>query len=173
MIKKEYLINDAYFVEFARFEDNRGFFQKTLTNYSNQISEQYFSKSNKNVLRGVHFQIPPYDQEKIITCISGKALDFIIDLRVNSKAYLKFATINLNANDGITVFIPRGYGHGFLALENNTILLYNTTTSYSADHDSGILWNSTNYKWPIIEPIISERDLKFPKLDNFTSPFKL
>ena len=93
MIKKEYLINDAYFVEFARFEDNRGFFQKTLTNYSNQISEQYFSKSNKNVLRGVHFQIPPYDQEKIITCISGKALDFIIDLRVNSKTYLKFATI--------------------------------------------------------------------------------
>ena len=109
----------------------------------------------------------------MITCINGKALDFIIDLRVNSQTYLKFATINLEENDGITVFIPKGYGHGFLSLEDNTILLYNTSTSYSADHDTGILWNSTDYKWPITKPIMSDRDLNFPKLQYFNSPFKL
>lgn len=171
MVQKEFLLNDAYFIKYPKFHDDRGFFQKVLTNAEYTISEQYYSKSNKNVLRGIHFQLPPFDHDKIVTCISGKAIDLIIDLRTNSETYLKYATINLNSENGVTVFIPKGFGHGFLSLEDETILLYNTSTSYSSSHDSGILWNSIDYKWPIEKPIISDRDRCLQNLENFNSPF--
>ncbi len=171
MFQKKIILNDAYYLETPKLNDTRGYFQKIFSKNKIDISEQYYSKSNKNVLRGLHFQRPPHDQEKIVTCINGSALDLIIDLRINSKTYLKFATVNLTSKDGITIFIPKGFAHGFLALENDTILLYNTSTSYSQNHDSGILWNSINFEWPIKNPIISERDLTFDKLENFISPF--
>lgn len=158
--------------------DDRGLFLK-LFNYDffrnskldADFKEFYYSTSNKNVIRGMHFQVPPYHHAKLVYVSHGRILDVVIDLRRSSATYKKHFGIELNGINGKYLYIPVGFAHGFLSLENGTIVNYAQTSCYSKEHDSGILFNSFEFEWEIDNPIISDRDLSFVELNNFESPF--
>ena len=159
-------------------EDYRGCFIKTFhrdifveMGITSEWREQYYTVSKKNVLRGMHFQIPPHDHDKLVTCISGKVLDVILDLRKKSTNYRKVISVPLSANNPRLVYIPRGLAHGFLSLTDNGVMLYNTSTVYSPSHDAGIRWSSIGFDWPCRDPIVSERDQQHPSLKDFSNPF--
>jgi len=135
------------------------------------FTEQFYSTSKQNVLRGLHFQLPPHDHAKLIMCVSGKVLDATVDLRKGSPTYGKYVVMELDDTKANMIYIPSGMAHGFLTLSDTATLLYNTTTMHSPPHDSGIRWDSVGIPWPMENPIISPRDAAFVRLDEFESPF--
>ncbi|MCF8261066.1 MAG: dTDP-4-dehydrorhamnose 3,5-epimerase family protein [Melioribacteraceae bacterium] len=170
-------ITDLFLIENFCYDDNRGNFVK---NYNKEIfskmkinfslAETYYSVSAKNVIRGMHFQLPPFQHSKIISVVQGRILDVIIDLRKNSPTYLRIESLNLSENVN-SLFIPPGCAHGFRSLQNNSIVLYQQSTIHSKTHDSGIRWNSIGFDWEIDEPIISEKDRFLQELNKFNTPF--
>jgi dTDP-4-dehydrorhamnose 3,5-epimerase len=174
----ELKLSGCKIMEVEVIHDKRGTFQKIYhqneyhQNSLNMIiKEQYFTCSNKNVLRGMHFQLPPHDQSKLITCLTGSVLDVFLDLRRNSKTYGHTDSIVLSKDSGKSVFLPSGIAHGFLSLEDNSGMLYSTSTVYNPDSDFGIMWNSIDYRWPIIKPYISGRDKNHVTFNEFDTPF--
>lgn len=159
------------------FTDKRGDFVKTFhaetfvsLGLNTEWPEEYFSVSSRNVLRGMHFQIPPYDHSKLVCCIRGQAIDVLLDLRLGSPTFGRNSKLNLSRYSG--VYIAPGVAHGFLSLEDDTVLLYRVSKAYNAEHDAGILWNSFGVSWPIDNPLVSERDSRFPRFGEFKSPFQ-
>lgn len=168
--------SDLILYSYIRNFDERGFFQKTFNNehFRNiefKLKEQYFSMSKKGVLRGFHFQTPPYECDKIVFCIKGSVLDVVIDLRKKSKTFLKCFSFSLSEEKPEILYIPKGYGHSFFGIKDENILVYNTDKVYSKSHDTGILWKSVDFKWPVKNPKVSSRDKSFKSLKDFTSPF--
>jgi len=171
-------IQGCYTFQSRIFRDQRGTFGKM---YSQEIfkqmgldipvSEVFFSSSNKNVIRGMHFQAPPHDQAKIVNCISGKILDVVLDLRKNSPSYGKSIGLELTGDNETTVFIPRGCAHGFYTYEDKSIVTYVVETNHNKDADQGVLWNSFGFSWPSKDAILSTRDQQFPTFQNFVNPF--
>ena len=159
-------------------EDIRGSFFKPY-NYKEILKlvsqfepkEVFYSISKNNVIRGMHFQKPPSAQAKIVTVIKGKITDVLLDLRIDSKHYGKFISIDLDQNDGKSIFIPRGVAHGFLGKELENIVLYLTDSEYSKENEDGIRYDSFGYNWGTTNPVFSERDASFMKFENFNSPF--
>jgi len=158
--------------------DARGSFVKTVhastfsrAGLSCDFREQYFSVSAGGVLRGMHFQLPPFDHDKVVFCQTGRALDVILDLRAGSPWFGRTLSLTLEGDRASGVYVPRGCAHGFLSLVDGTILLYNVTSEHSPDHDSGVLWSSIPFSWPIEKPTVSGRDSAFPALHDFQSPF--
>jgi dTDP-4-dehydrorhamnose 3,5-epimerase len=171
-------ISGCYEITLSTFSDNRGNFIKTFNreifeenSLEVNFSEQYYSISHKRVLRGLHFQIPPKDHVKLVHCISGDILDVVFDLRKDSPSFGRYKEFRLNAKNRNLIYIPSGLAHGFYVLSDNATVIYNTSTTYSPDHDSGILWNSIGYIWPDDKPIISMRDSGFVPFSAFESPF--
>ena len=121
-------------------------------------AEIFISTSKKNVIRGMHFQLGGSAHEKLITVVRGRALDIIVDVRSDSEFYNKPFSIELKEDEPYSVLIGKGYAHGFLTLEDNTTMQYATSTVYNKEKDCGIHWSSINFKWPISNPILSERD---------------
>ena len=162
----------------VNFQDERGGFQK-LFNYdffkenglATDFKEFYFSLNRKGVRRGMHFQIPPYDHVKIVYVSSGRILDVVVDIRKSSPTYGKCFSIELDDRKGEYLYIPQGMAHGYLSLEDNTIVNYAQTTCYNRECDCGIDQNSIDFDWGIDNPIVSGRDLTFPSLKEFDSPF--
>jgi len=178
MRKIETGFEGLYIIEGNVFEDIRGLFLKTFhqssfsdlgleTNYK----ERYYSKSHKNVIRGMHFQTPPFDHVKIVNVLQGTILDVVVDLRKTSPSYRWCFYTELNDYDGRWLYIPKGFAHGFKALADNTIVEYNQTTEYNKECDCGIRWDSIGFDWQLINPVISERDKDFPSINDFLSPF--
>ena len=160
--------------------DDRGTFVKTFHkptfakwNLETEFAEQFYSTSKQDVLRGLHFQLPPHDHAKLITCIVGKVLDVAVDLRKGSPTYTHYIMLELDAAKANMLYIPSGLAHGFFTLSPTATLLYNTTTAHSPVHDTGILWNSAKIPWPTKTktPILSPRDAAFLKLADFNTPF--
>ena len=116
---------DSYLISFKRLSDERGFFQKIYSDKTMNFKEQYYSVSKKNVIRGIHFQSPPHDHEKLVYCVKGKVLDLIIDLRLKSPNFMKFKTVILDDSSTQAIYIPKGFGHGFLSMTSESILNYN------------------------------------------------
>lgn len=160
-------------------EDSRGHFfknfssswpQKSIHNFHPQ--ESFFSFSHHNVIRGLHFQIPPHDHQKIVCPLTGKILDVVLDLRKSSETYGQAIGIELDSSKGEGIYIPSGFAHGFLTLDpNGALVSYLQTSPHSPSHDQGILWSSINFNWSVINPILSERDQSFPELKNVGSLF--
>lgn len=177
MKKFETGFQELYIIEHIVHKDERGSFIKTFNESSfNEIGipnikvrERYFSHSYKNVIRGMHFQTPPYDHLKIVTVARGQIVDVVLDLRKKSETYGKYYNTKLSI--GKSLIIPKGFAHGFIALEDISIVEYNQTTEYSPEHDAGILYSSFGFDWNISNPIISARDLAFPSFASFKSPF--
>ena len=180
MIIKNNPFLGCFVIQLDRKLDRRGSFLKEF-NYSHflnlgidfEIKEVFSSISNKNVIRGMHFQVPLKDNHKIIYCFKGSLNDVLIDLRPNSSTYLKTFNIKLSSDDDLMIIIPRGIAHGFLSLEDNTEILYLTSSEYSIDHDSGIRYNSFSFDWNCENPIVSDRDKNLANLKDFckNNPF--
>jgi len=167
-----------YIIQHKVFKDDRGLFIKTYNQgifkdlgLDVDIKERYYSISNKNVIRGMHYQTPPEDHIKLVTVISGRILDVVLDIRQNSLTFGKYYSIEINGSEGKTIYIPQGFAHGFLALEDNTTVEYNQTTCYAPNHDAGIKYNSFGFDWPTILPVVSARDLSFKIFENHKTPF--
>jgi len=136
-----------------------------------EFTEEYYSHSHKGVIRGMHFQTPPADHAKMVYCVRGEVFDVVLDLRVGSPTYGQAATFVLSAEAGNYVYIPKGLAHGFCALSDTATLVYKVTTVYAPQSDAGVLWSSVDVDWPVETPILSERDARFPRFDQFESPF--
>jgi len=136
------------------------------------FAEEYYSVSHDNVIRGLHFQVPPMDHVKVVYCLKGHALDVVLDLRVGSPTFGQFDIFELNSSNSSSIYIPKGMAHGFCALGDNTIMVYKVSTIYSPNHDAGILWNSVGIPWPTMGAVMSARDQGFPTLAQFRSPFR-
>lgn len=161
-----------------QFKDARGVFVKTLHKKifeANELyidfSEEYFSKSYQNVLRGMHFQTPPHAHYKMVYCVSGSVLDAIIDLRVGSPTYGQYRVFDLNDDNARILILAKGIAHGFYTLSREAIVMYKVSTVYAPEHDKGVLWNSLDIPWPTEAPTLSERDSGFPAFQEFISPF--
>lgn len=166
-------------IELNLMKDERGSFVKTYNEdvfksargLSLSWRESFYSISRKNVIRGMHFQVPPYDNTKIVYAASGKIMDVVLDIRKSSPAFGKYMSVELSGEMARAVLIPSGCAHGFLSLTDNAIVVYMQTSVYSADHDKGILWNSFGMDWGINNPVLSSRDRTFPTLEMFDTPF--
>lgn len=172
------LINGLYLINQFNVLDDRGNFVKIFHEPSfigNEINfnvkESYYSISKKNVIRGMHFQTPPHEHEKLVYVSSGAITDVVIDLRKESPTYKKHLAFELSAKNKRGIYIPKGCAHGFLSLMDESCVVYMVSSPYSEYSDSGILYNSFGYDWGIDHPIISSRDMKFPFLESFDSPF--
>lgn len=162
------------------FKDERGSFVKTfhLDGFSalglaTHFAEEYYSISRKDVLRGLHFQLPPMDHVKLVYCLSGTVLDVVLDIRIDSPTFGEYRMIELSAEKGNMIYMPRGVAHGFLVTSDHAVMQYKVTSVYSLNHDSGILWNSVGIDWPVACPVISARDCAFPAFKDFITPFYL
>lgn len=162
------------------FVDARGGFQK-LFNFdffaekglATSFREFYFSINRKDVIRGMHFQTPPFDHEKLVYVSSGSIIDVVVDIRRGSATYGKCFSVCLDAEKGEYLYIPKGFAHGFKSLEENTVVNYAQTSCYDREHDCGIDAMSIGYDWGTDSPVRSGRDLTFVKLKDFVTPFKI
>lgn len=162
------------------FGDERGFFLESFNQlkYSEFLNGHSFvqdnlSKSKKGVLRGLHFQASPFDQGKLVQVITGSVLDVAVDIRRNSPSYGKSFQVVLNSTDRNQLWIPPGFAHGFVSLEDDTIFAYKCTNTYSKEHEGCILWNDSdlNIDWKIENPIISDKDQLGTQFKDLISPF--
>ena len=177
-------IPDLYIIEPVVFNDSRGYFTESFNFelFKKNIKSINFvqdneSKSSKGVLRGLHFQKPPYNQAKLVRCIEGKVLDVAVDLRKGSKTYGEYLALELSSKNKKQLFVPTGFAHGFLVLSKSAIFAYKVDNIYAPDYDSGICWNdpTLNIPWGIYESeiLVSEKDSKLPFFSEFKSPFIL
>lgn len=163
------------------FQDDRGWFYETWNEkrYQDVIGQDILfvqdniSCSKKNVLRGLHFQLPPFAQGKLVTVLKGRALDVAVDLRKDSPTYGHYHSVELSENNKLQFWIPPGFAHGFLSLEDDTLFSYKCSNYYSPSHEKTLLWNDEHLTidWRINNPIISDKDNVGEKFNNFASPF--
>lgn len=158
--------------------DARGCFVKTFNeevfqaaNLATRFAEEYYSVSRRRVLRGLHFQVPPYEHTKLVFCTDGEVLDVVVDLRAGSPTFGGHQLFRLSARRRNAAYIPAGLAHGFYVTSASATLVYKATTVYSADHDRGVRWDSAGISWPDTAPIVSDRDRSLPPLREFQSPF--
>jgi len=171
-------IPDVLVIEPRIAKDRRGTFIKTYhlkTFETNEIKERfqesYYSVSREGVIRGMHFQLPPADHVKLVYVTSGGIIDVLLDIRNGSPTYGEFIYFEINDNNRKAIYIPRGCAHGFCALSDNTVVTYLQSSLHSPEHDAGIRFDSFGMKWPVTDPIISDRDSQFPMFKDSVSPF--
>ena len=171
-------INDLLIIEPQLFKDERGFFYESYNKNNLDINIVFVqdneSKSYKGVIRGLHFQVPPFEQTKLVRCVRGNILDVALDLRTNSKTYGKSFSIELSSKNNKQLFIPKGFAHGFQVLSETAIVNYKVDNFYNPKSDSGIIWNDKDLSidWNLdLKPILSDKDLKLESFKNLKSPF--
>jgi dTDP-4-dehydrorhamnose 3,5-epimerase len=164
------------------FKDKRGYFlesynQKEFESYIGKVDfvQDNESKSTYGVLRGLHFQKPPFAQAKLVRCILGRILDVVVDLRSLSSTFGNHMTIELSAEDKRQLFIPKGFAHGFVVLSEEAVFSYKVDNFYSPAHDSGIAWNDPRFgidwKVPLDKIIVSAKDTTLKPLSEIRNPF--
>ena len=173
-------IEDLLVIEPQLFKDDRGFFYESYNkNNLDKVINIVFvqdneSKSNRGVIRGLHFQKPPYAQTKLIRCICGKILDIAVDLRKNSKTYGKSFSIELSSENNKQLLVPKGFAHGFQVLSESAIVNYKVDNYYNPKSDSGIIWNDKHLSidWNLeLKQNLSVKDLKLISFKELKSPF--
>ena len=162
------------------FEDDRGYFyepynKKGLADIgiNDDFMQDNQSQSQKDVVRGLHFQNPPYAQSKLVRVIQGSVWDVAVDIRKNSPTYGQFYGLELNAKNKTILYIPEGFAHGFKTLENNTVFLYKCSRLYNKASEDSIRWNDPDLKitWDIEAPVLSEKDNNAGLFKDFKSQF--
>jgi len=175
-------IEGLVIIEPTVFRDDRGCFLESYNKkkFEKAIGKVSFvqdneSKSSKGVLRGLHFQKPPYAQAKLVRCIEGKVMDVAVDIRDGSDTYGEHITVELSGENKKQVFIPRGFAHGFVVLSESAIVAYKVDNSYAPTYDAGIRWDDSilNIQWGVNERevLVSEKDAKLPFFSEFKTPF--
>jgi dTDP-4-dehydrorhamnose 3,5-epimerase len=175
-------ISGLKIIEPKIFTDSRGSFKESYNsiNFKKNFGEINFiqdneSVSKKGVLRGFHFQKPPFEQAKLVRCLIGTVIDVAVDLRTNSATFGRYEKVLLSEKNNKQLFIPRGFAHAFLVLSDYALFSYKVDNIYSPDHDSGIIWNDPelNIDWHFdkSEIIVSEKDSKLKFLKDFEMIF--
>jgi dTDP-4-dehydrorhamnose 3,5-epimerase len=175
MIFKETELRGAYIIEPELIWDERGFFARTwskedfVSHGLNSTLVQCNSSFNKQrgTLRGMHYQIPPHEEAKLVRCSAGAIYDVIVDLRVDSLTWLKWIGVELTASNHLMLYIPEGFAHGFQTLEDDTEVFYQVSEYYHPESARGVRWDdpALSINWPLSIGVISERDRSHPILD--------
>ena len=176
-------IQNVYIIEPSVFGDERGYFLESfnLEKFKENVYPIKFvqdneSKSSKGVLRGLHFQKPPFDQAKLVRCLEGSVMDVAVDIRKGSPTYGKHVAIELSGENKRQLFVPRGFAHGFSVLSETAVFAYKVDNTYAPDSDSGICFDDKelNIDWGLTEEDIqlSEKDKNLQSFKDFDSPFK-
>jgi dTDP-4-dehydrorhamnose 3,5-epimerase len=175
-------ISGVVIIEPHLFKDDRGYFFESFSerNFNTQVREVKFVQDNESmssygVMRGLHFQRPPYTQSKLVRCVKGAVLDVAVDIRKGSPTYGQHAAVELTEENHRQFFVPRGFAHGFAVLSETAIFQYKCDNFYHPEADGGIsiLDDSLGIDWriPTDHAILSEKDTKHPLLKDFDSPF--
>ena len=174
-------IKDLLIVKPDVFEDERGYFFESFSKEKFKafgldldFVQDNESKSQKNVLRGLHFQKPPYAQGKLVRVVKGAVLDVAVDLRKDSDTYGQWEAIELTEENKLMYWVPAGFAHGFLTLRDETVFTYKCTNVYNKESEGSLLWNdpTLNIDWgSISDLILSDKDLESPLFEQFNTPF--
>jgi dTDP-4-dehydrorhamnose 3,5-epimerase len=172
MLFNETKLKRAYIIEFDKKEDKRGYFSRIFC--KNEFKENNLNENlcqanisfnhRKGTLRGLHYQIEPFAEAKLIMCIWGEVYDVIVDLRPESPTYGKWTSVNLSKKDNKLLYVPEGIAHGYLTLEDRTGVLYHSSQFYSPKHERGIRYNDPAFdiEWPIEVEVSSDKDRNWP-----------
>ncbi len=172
-------IEGLYLLTPKVFSDKRGYFMESYNHqkWFNELKTEFVqdneSLSNKNVLRGMHFQNPPFAQAKLVRVVSGSVLDIAVDLRTQSKTYGKHFKTILSAENKKQLFLPQGFAHGFLCLEDNTLFSYKCSDYYHVESEDILSWNDPYLAidWGVEKPVVSDGDDSAQNFTTFRSPF--
>lgn len=167
-----------------RFSDERGFFAETfnvsvmepLTGPLSWVQDNHSLSVPRNVLRGLHFQLPPFAQDKLVRCVQGEIFDVAVDIRHGSPTFGKYVSAVLSAENGAQIFVPKGFAHGFLTIEARTEVAYKVSNYYSAKFDAGIVWDDATLRidWPLSgeSAVLSQKDAALPTLSDMPVYFR-
>lgn len=174
VIKTE--IPDVLIIEQKVFGDDRGFFYESFnerawreaTGLDVHFVQDNHSKSTKGVLRGLHYQLPPVAQGKLVRCVAGEVFDVAVDIRKNSPTFGKWVGVKLSAENKRQFWLPEGFAHGFVVLSDVAEFLYKTTDYYSPENERSIIWDDADLKikWPVDSPRLSTKDADAPAFNN-------
>lgn len=172
------LLPGAWRITLRAHTDARGSFVKTFVRsvlasqgLAFDAAEEYYSTSRRDVVRGMHFQLPPHAHAKLVYCAVGAVRDVLLDLR-SGRGYGRVAETLLDSSEPAVLLIPQGVAHGFLALQDDSLMVYKTSTEHAPVADAGIAWDSFEHDWRMTAPpVLSERDGRHPAFADFQSPF--
>jgi dTDP-4-dehydrorhamnose 3,5-epimerase len=176
-------IPDVLLVQPRKFVDHRGYFVETFSRRefarlgiaNNFVQDNQSLSLRRGTVRGLHFQLPPHPQAKLVRVLRGAVHDVAADLRRGSPTFGHWCGANLTAEEGNQLFVPRGFAHAFCTLEHDTVVAYKVDAYYAAEYDAGLIWDDPDLgiAWPIgaHEVVLSEKDAKLSRLANFQSPF--
>lgn len=175
MIFTELKVKDAYLVEVERLKDERGFFARTWCpqeflehGLDPNLAQCSISLNHKRgTLRGMHLQLPPHAETKLVRCTQGALYDVVIDLRGNSPSYMVWDAVELTADNRKALYVPKGCAHGFLTLEDNTEVLYQISEFHAPGYARGVRWNDPQFsvRWPAEVVIIAQKDQSYEDYD--------
>ena len=177
-------IADIKLIKPVRHVDSRGFFSEVFKERELQkhdinvdfVQDNHSLSVSKGVVRGLHFQIPPFAQAKLLRVTAGSIIDVAVDIRDGSPSFGRHVAVVLSAADWNQIFIPEGFAHGYCTLEPNTEVIYKVSAYYSLEHDRGLLWNdpALGIAWPVSadEALVSDRDRKHPALSRLPRHFR-
>jgi dTDP-4-dehydrorhamnose 3,5-epimerase len=171
VVISETKLKGAYLIELELFEDVRGFFARAWSDREFQASGLNASwvecnvsfNKKKGTLRGMHYQLPPYEQVKLVRCTRGRVYDVIIDLRPDSPTFKHWFALELSAENHLMLYVPGGFAHGFQTLRDNTEVFYQTSAFYAPEHARGVRWNDSafNITWPADDRVMIDRDRNY------------
>jgi len=172
MLFNETKLKGAYIIDIESIPDNRGFFARTfcmnefaamsLDNRIVQCNISYNKK--KGTIRGMHYQVAPHEESKLVSCARGRIFDVVIDLRADSATYCQWTAVELSGENFKMIYIPKGFAHGFQTLEDETVVCYQMTAFYCPGAARGVRWNDPAFgiAWPLEPLVISEKDRQYP-----------
>lgn len=168
---KKLNIPEVFLITPVRYLDSRGYFQEQYKSsdfleigIKENFVQDNFSFSERGVLRGLHFQLPPKSQSKLVSCVAGKIWDVAVDVRKKSSTFGQWVAEELSQENGSMLYIPEGFAHGFVVLSETANVYYKAGNFYDAKLETGIVWNDINLNipWPVVNPIVSKKDLQLP-----------
>lgn len=176
-------IGDVKKITSARFGDSRGYFSEVFKDawFREKVADVSFVQDNESLsaqtgtVRGLHFQLSPFAQGKLVRCLRGALLDVAVDIRHGSPTYGKWVSAELSPENGAQLWVPAGFAHGFMTLQPDTIISYKVTAPYSAEHDRGLRWDdpAIGISWPRMDGyVLSDKDKKQPLLSELPSYFQ-
>ena len=178
---KERKLKGVYEITLAPHMDQRGFFMRTFDNeifkkaglHREWVQENHSRSEQKGIVRGLHFQLPPFSETKMVRCINGAVLDVFVDLRKGSSTFGQWDSIELSADNKKMILIPRGFAHGFCTLTEISEVVYKVDNYYSKADERGLMWNDSDIgiEWPVEKPVLSEKDLRNLRLQEFVERY--
>ncbi|MDA5093080.1 dTDP-4-dehydrorhamnose 3,5-epimerase [Aliiroseovarius sp. KMU-50] len=179
---EETTLSGVYKVTPPRYIDQRGFFSESWNrkklseaglDLPDFVQDNHSLSHDIGTIRGLHFQSPPHAQGKLVRCGRGKIFDVAVDVRRGSPNYGSWVAEELSYENGVQLWIPSGFLHGFMTLEPDSEIIYKCTDHYSPQHDGAVRWDSCGIDWPLVgnSPLLSEKDQDAPPFSDFTSPF--